>query len=201
MERSKAVFTEVSQLYLAESAKDMGKWMWHNHVQWVANKANGLAEKYGANAEKAYCAALIHDLGDCQHLRSDATFGSWSEEKGEDILMRAGFNQNEAKEIISDIVRPHSCRPGNLPTTLEGKVLATADAMWHLQTNFYPLFCYKQLPENTNIYEEWQEWFNEKIDRDFGTKIFFEDERAEVNDDYKALSRVFRNTALRSKLS
>lgn len=45
-------------------------------------------------------------------------------------------------------------------------------------------------------YDEWQEWFNEKIERDFGSKIFFKDERAEVRDDYEALLRVFGNKTL-----
>jgi len=170
--------------------------MWHNHVQWVANKAERLAKKYGADAEKAYCAALLHDLADCKYERGHDDFGRWSETKGTEALLRAGFSDDEAKEIIEIIIRPHSCRPGNLPTTLEGKVLATADAMFHLQTNFFSIFCYIHRPKHTNTYEEWQEWFNEKIERDYGPKIFFEDERSGVKEDYEALSRVFKNKTL-----
>lgn len=78
-------------------------------------------------------------------------------------------------------------------------MLATADGMWHLQTSFFPVICYMNRPENTKTYEEWQEWFNGKIERDFGSKIFFEDERSEVKGDYEALSRVFGNKTLDSK--
>jgi hypothetical protein len=177
----------------------MGKWMWRNHVQWVANKAGELAEKYHADAEKAYCAALIHDLADSQHPREYEHFANSSEEKGREVLLKAGLSETETNEIIEVIVRPHSCRPGNLPTTLEGKVLATADAMWHLQTSFFPMLCYKRRPAKTHSYEEWQEWFGEKIERDFNVKIFFEAEQAEVKDDYEALSRVFRNKSLHSR--
>ena len=48
-------------------------------------------------------------------------------------------------------------------------------------------------PDNTHTYEEWQEWFMGKVERDFGPKIFFEDEREEVREDYEALKRVFGN--------
>lgn len=168
-------------------------------MQWVANKAKQLAEKYGADAEKVYCAALIHDLADSRYGRYHKGFAAWSEKKGRAVLLKANFSEGEANEIVEIIVRPHSCRPGNLPTTLEGRVLATADAMWHLQTSFFPMLLYKRRPQTTHSYEEWQAWFDEKIERDFRTKIFFEDEHAEVKDDYEALTRIFRNKTLHSK--
>ena len=177
----------------------MGKWMWHNHTQWVADKAKALAEKYGANAEKAYCAALLHDLGDSKYERGHEEFDSWSKQKGQEILLKAGFSADET-HTITEAVRTHSSRPGNLPTTQEGKVLATADGMWHLQTSFFPMICYMNRPDNTKTYEEWQEWFIEKIERDFGPKIFFEDERDQVKEDYEALVRVFENKTLKSML-
>lgn len=176
----------------------MGKWMWHNHTQWVANKALELAEKYGADKEKTYCAALLHDLGDCLYERGRAEFDAWSQGKTKEILNKAGFHKDERDEIL-EAIRTHACRPGHLPKSLEGKTLATADGMWHLQTNFFPVICYMHRPDNTNTYEAWQEWFNAKIERDFGTKIFFEDEKAEVGKNYEALLSVFGNKALDSR--
>lgn len=197
MIKSETVFSEVTTLYKLATTS-MGKWMWHNHTQWVADKAKMLAEKYGADIEKVYCAALLHDLGDSRYERSHADFDTWSNKKGEEILHKAGFSEDEANEILESI-RTHSCRPGNLPTTLEGEVLATADAMWHLQTSFFPVICYMNRPDTAHSYEEWQEWFKKKIERDFGSKIFFEDERNEVREDYKALSTVFGKKALDNK--
>jgi putative nucleotidyltransferase with HDIG domain len=191
MEKSKTVFAEVDDLY-SVATTSMGKWMWRNHTQWVANKALVLAEKYGANTEAVYSAALLHDLGDSRYERGHADFDTWSWEKSKEILKKAGFRKNERDEIL-EAVRTHSCHPGHLPVALEGKVLATADGMWHLQTSFFPVICYMHRPENTKSYEEWQEWFEGKIERDFGPKIFFDDERAEVQEDYKALKRVFNS--------
>jgi hypothetical protein len=197
MEKSKIVFAEASKLYVAATTS-MGRWMWHNHTQWVADKATKLAEKYGADTAKVYCAALLHDLADSQYERGHADFDTWSKEKGQAILLKAGFNEDEISEIL-EAIRTHSCRPGNLPKTLEGKVLATADGMWHLQTSFFPVICYMNRPDNTTTYEEWQDWFSGKIARDFGPKIFFGDEKAEVKEDYAALLRVFGNRTLDSK--
>jgi putative nucleotidyltransferase with HDIG domain len=194
MTRSKMVFTEVSDLY-STATTSMGKWMWHNHTQWVADKAKKLAKKYGADIEKVYCAALLHDLGDSRYERGHKDFDTWSEARGNEILLKAGFNEDEIQEIL-EAVRTHSCRPGNLPRALEGKVLATADGMWHLQTSFFPVICYMNRPEHTHTYKEWQAWFKSKINRDYGPKIFFDDERKEVRDDYEALLRVFGNTSL-----
>ncbi|HSX02735.1 MAG TPA: HD domain-containing protein [Candidatus Saccharimonadia bacterium] len=184
----------MSELYQAATTS-MGQWMWRNHTQWVADKAKQLAEKYGADAEKAYCAALLHDLGDSRYERGHERFEAWSIDKGQEILVKAGFTGTETAEIMAAI-RTHSCRPGNLPTAQEGRVLATADGMWHLQTSFFPIICYMNRPETTKSYEEWQAWFVGKIERDFGPKIFFEDERAEVRADYEALVRVFGKRTL-----
>lgn len=53
MNKQQIVFTEVEKLY-ASSTRDMAKWMWANHVQWVANKALKFAKKYGANEDQVY---------------------------------------------------------------------------------------------------------------------------------------------------
>lgn len=194
MERSKIVLEEVAKLYLIATTS-MGAWMWQNHTQWVANKTYDLARKYGADTEKAYCAALLHDLGDSKYERGHEEFDSWSWETSKAILKNAGFRRAE-RDAILEAIRTHSCHPGHLPTTLEGKALATADGMWHIQTNFFPVICYMNRPDGISSYREWQEWFNTKIERDFGPKIFFEDEREEVREDYLALKRVFSNKTL-----
>jgi hypothetical protein len=194
MDKSNKVFAEVSALY-AHATTSMGKWMWHNHTQWVADKAKQLAKKYKADVEKTYCAALLHDLADSKYERGHKDFESWSWETAKAILKTAGFRKHE-RDLILEAIRTHSCHPGHLPTALEGKVLATADGMWHLQTSFFPVICYMNRPNSTHTYQEWQTWFTGKIERDFGPKIFFEDEKEEVRADYEALLRVFGNKSL-----
>ncbi|EDK72304.1 metal dependent phosphohydrolase [candidate division TM7 genomosp. GTL1] len=196
MGRSKIVFSEVSGIY-SVATTSMGKWMWQNHTQWVADKAKQLAEKYEADVEKSYCAALLHDLGDTKYERGHKDFDSWSWKTSKATLKDAGFRKGE-RDAILEAIRTHSCHPGHLPTSLEGKVLATADGMWHLQTNFFPIICYMNRPDTISSYKEWQNWFEGKIERDFGPKIFFEDEKDEVREDYEALKRVFGDRTLKS---
>ncbi len=196
MDRDKKVFELVKTIYENEETPLMGTWMWHNHVQWVANKTEDLANKYDANTEFAVSAALLHDLGDARYKRDDSKFNEQCEVMGYEVLEEAGFNKEEAKEIIEVIVQPHSCRPESLPTTAEGKVLATADALFHLQTNFFTVLCYANRPERLNSLGAWQEWFDEKIERDYKTKIFFEDEKQEALEDYNSLKLVFGNKTL-----
>ena len=198
MERSKIVWKETDALYGA-SKTVMGKWMWRNHVQWVADKGRQLAEKYDADPEKVYCAALLHDLGDCKYERDHQDFEIWSWEAGKDILKKAGFRRAKRDEIL-EAIRTHSCHLGHLPTALEGRVVATADAMWHIQTSFFPRLCYMHRPLKAKTYDDWQAWFNEKIERDFTVKIFFEDEKEEVRANYEALVRAFGKQDLDSDL-
>lgn len=200
MSRASKVREEVKEIYEHPDSRSMGLWMWQNHVQWVADKAEQLAHKYEADEEKVVSAALLHDLADAKYERDEEHFDTWSENEAKRILQSAGFSEEETTEVIEVLVRPHSCRPNNLPTTLEGKILATADAMFHLQTSFFPMLCYRQRPEHTNTYEEWQRWFEEKIERDYGPKIFFDDEKNEVTADYEALKKVFGNKSLKGIL-
>lgn len=199
MNRLAKVYEKVESIYLSKDTRGMGRWMWNNHVNWVKDKAQVLAQKYQASEEKVMVAALLHDLADARYERGDAEFESWGETQAKQILIDTGFSNEEIDEIFEVIIKPHSCRPLNLPTTIEGKVLATADALFHLQTSFFALLCYKNRPENTSSFEEWQEWFSEKVERDFSNKIFFDDERKEAQPDFDALKRVFGNKTLRSE--
>lgn len=191
MDRCDTVLAEVEKLY-STSSTVMGKWMWVNHTQWVASKARRLAEKYKADIEKSYCAALLHDLGDSKYERGHDSFDSWSWETAKSILKKAGFRRAERDEIL-EAIRTHACHPEHLPTTAEGKILATADGMWHLQTNFFPVICFMNRPDNIKTYKEWQEWFQVKVERDFGPKIFFAEEKEEVRKDYESLQLIFGN--------
>lgn len=189
MDRQAVVFAEVEKLY-ANATTTMGGWMWRNHTQWVAEKATLLANKYGANVETVFCAALLHDLGDSRYERGDSRFDAWSWERGKSILKSAGYRKQQ-RDAILEAVRTHSCHPGHLPITIEGKIVSTADGMWHLQTSFFPAICFMNRPSSVSTYAEWQQWFIEKIERDFHKKMFFTDEQDEVREDFDALKRVF----------
>lgn len=186
--RSKLVFKSVKNLY-ESSERELGKWMWKNHVQWVADKAELLAEKYSANKESVYVGSLLHDLGDVWMERENEDFEKKSNEFSTKILIDAGFKSDEIKDILTNIIEPHSCYPDNLPQSIEGKCLASADAMFHLMTDFFPQFSWKHIPKKN--YDEWIDWVNEKLERDYNNKIFFDSEKEEVEPYFLALKKVY----------
>lgn len=182
----------VEKAYIA-SKEDFAQWMWQNHLQFVAKKTEELSKKFGANEDLAVAGAWLHDFGDAFVHRYSDEHEEMSVSEAKKVLQNAGYSESEIKEVIDVVIEPHSCKKGNFPTTLEGKVLATADALAHLSTDFYIQFAWKHLPENKS-YSEFIDWVNEKLDRDFNKKIFFDEVKNEVKNRYNSLLEVFGKT-------
>lgn len=175
------------------SKDDFAQWMWKNHVQFVAHKAEELSKRFGASEDLAVAGAWLHDFGDAFIDRDSSRYEEVFFTEAKNVLQNAGYTESEIREIIDVIIEPHSCKQGNFPTTPEGKILATADAFAHLTTDFYVQFTWMNLPKNKS-YSEFIDWVNEKIDRDFNKKIFFEEVKEEVEHRYKSLLEVFGKT-------
>lgn len=45
-----------------------------------------------------------------------------------ELMQRAGFDETEIRLTVDDAIRLHGCHEGRIPASIEGKVLATADA-------------------------------------------------------------------------
>lgn len=106
------------------------------------------------------------------------------------VLKQASYSPAEITQVMDEVIAPHSCKDGEFPTTLEGKVMATADALAHLNTDFYVQFAWKHLPDG-KTYPEFLQWVAEKIERDFNAKIFFDEVKVEIEPRYQALKSVF----------
>lgn len=189
MKKHQQVAQLVEAAYLA-SKQPFAKWMWAHHLQFVAKKAEQFAVRFGANADLAVAGAWLHDFGDVFVLRHDPLHEETSKLEAIKILQQVDFTKIEIKNIIEQVIAPHSCYENALPSTLEGQVLATADALAHLQTDFYLHFAWLNLPDDST-YPEFVLWANQKMDRDFYNKIFFEPVREEVREKYLALKKVF----------
>ncbi|MDA1079196.1 MAG: hypothetical protein O2840_00695 [bacterium] len=105
-------------------------------------------------------------------------------------MTQSEYSDDEITRVLEEVILPHSCKEGTLPQSLEGQILATADAIVHLSTDFYLQFAWMHLPEGKN-YAEFLLWVQEKLDRDFKTKIFFDEVREEYRHKYDALKQVF----------
>jgi hypothetical protein len=175
------------------SSQEFAQWMWKYHVPVVAEKTEQLAQRFEANADIAVAGAWLHDFGDAFMHRFDDAHDETSFREGEEVLQQSGYTPAEIEQVMKQVIEPHSCRDGNLPVTLEGKVMATGDALAHLTTDFYLQFCWQHLPEGKN-YHEFLDWVSEKLDRDFNHKIFFAEVQQETRQRYEALIEVFSYT-------
>jgi putative nucleotidyltransferase with HDIG domain len=186
--KHKKLYQLVEDLYI-NTKEPFGKWMWPNHVVYVADFSKNLAQKYKANLDLSIAAALLHDIGDVYIYRFDQKHEQISNSKAQELLEKADFAPQEIKELVEVIIPAHSCHHKK-PPTLEGQILSTGDAMAHLLTDFYLQFCWKHTPQGKS-YAKWIDWAQKKLDRDYKMKICFEDERQKVKDRYLGLKLIF----------
>ncbi len=185
----KKLHTLVEELYLAKHAgrDEWADWLYIHHVLWVANKCGEFCSRFGGDHEIAVAAALVHDIADAVMRREDKGHEQKSLQLGRDLCNQAGYAKDEIDIIIEDIALRHSCHDSVVPQSLEGKLMAAADACSHYQTDFY---LYAFYGTNFGSYDERKVWAREKIERDYSQKIFHEEIRSEVHNEYEALKRL-----------
>ena len=161
------VFHLVEKLYTSPYAQSdpWTRWAWPNHVQVVAKYAQQLAQKHHANEDFCVAGALLHDIADTVIARSHPEHERKSYEMAREILEQCQYTPEEITVVIEQIITPHSCNT-ILPTTLEGKILATADGMSHFLTDFYLYFCWMHFGPKDD-YEQYKAWVLNKIDKHF----------------------------------
>lgn len=168
---------------------DWADWLFKNHVFVVADNAKRLAEKYGADAELSAAAALLHDIADARMTRSDPEHEATSLKMARQILEEVGYSDDQIRLVVDDAIRYHSCHDGHKPESLEGLVLATADSLAHLKTDFYVYAAWAFGKDGT--LEQLKAWALKKIDRDLHDKISFDDERHDAQSDYEAVKLLY----------
>ena len=182
----------VEELYTANNpnADEWIDWAYKNHVLFVANLAEKIAIKQQAKTELVVAGALLHDIADAVMARESSSHEDKSLEMAAKLLQESGFAPSETNFIVNEIIKPHSCYEPLLPTTLEGKVMATADGAAHFLTDFYPLFCWRHYGPKDD-YQAFKDWMRAKMEKDFTKKLFFDDIKEEVRPRYEALKLLF----------
>ena len=191
MKRLELLERNVQELYAAKDPNraDWADWLGENHVFVVADNASELARRYSANEELARAAAVLHDIADTKMSRFADNHEEMSLQIGRRLMKGADFSDAEIKLVVDDAVRYHSCHDGHIPESLEGKILASADSMAHLQTDFY-IFATWMLGKE-NPLPDVKSWVLKKLDRDFNNKILFDDVHEECRKDYENLKELF----------
>ena len=148
-------------------------WLYPNHVLVVADNAVELAQRFDVPVDQCRAAALLHDIADVAMSRFDPNHEAESLTIARSLLRESGFSDKEIGVVVDDALKLHSCRDGQRPATLVGKILATADALGHLNTDFYTYTTQNLMPRRPE--EQKRTWAAKKIPRDYYNKIAFDE--------------------------
>lgn len=191
MNRIEKLEAKVRELYEAKypDRADWADWLYENHIFIVADFAVELAKRFGGNVEYSQASAMLHDIADSKMKRFDSGHETESLKIAKSLLKESEYNEEEIKLIVDDAIKYHSCHGGITPKSVEGRVLATADALAHLKTNFYEYFSTSLLREKTP--DEVNQSTLSKLDRDFNNKIIFNEVKDEAERDYRRLKALY----------
>lgn len=194
MARLDDLWQEVEALYKQQlpSREAWSDWLYPNHVVVVTNSAKKIAERKNANVELSQVAALLHDVADFKMARANTDHEAESLKIAREVMQKHGYSDDEIALVVDDAIRYHSCHGDERPKSIEGLVLATADSLAHLQTNFYP-FATWQFGKSGRDFAELTTWVLKKIERDLMNKISFDDIREEARPDYEMIKELYIN--------
>lgn len=191
MNKLEQVRAQVRDLYHSKNPNrdEWADWLYVNHVLVVAEKSAELAKKYAANEELSEVAALLHDIADVEMARVNPAHEDRSLAIAREVMTNVGYTDDEIMLVVDDAIRYHSCHGDERPSSKEGLIMATADSLAHLQTDFYVFATWAF--GKTRSLEELKAWLLKKIDRDLENKITFEDEREAARPDYEILKDLY----------
>jgi uncharacterized protein len=167
--------------------KQIWDWnFWRYHVSLVVKNAQLLAKKLGANGEVVELAALLHDIGAIKFGKENhENTGALEAEK---ILKKLNYPQQTINEV-KYCIKAHRGSSKKKPRSLEAEIIRNADAMAHFDT--VPSLFRAALILKKNNLKQAQQWFLEKIERDWNQKLTISEARKMMEKKYKAISSLF----------
>lgn len=191
MVRFDNLFQKVETLYAEkqEGRSPWSDWMYPNHVLVVNDNARVVAERVGANVELSQVAALLHDIAYIKMRTSDSGYEAECLKLARQIMTECSYSEDEIALVVEDAIQYHSCHDDQRPKSKEGLVLATADSLAHLQTDFY-VFATWDLGKRETL-DEVKSWVLAKIERDLNNKISFDKIREEARPDYEMIKKLY----------
>jgi len=157
------------------------EWFYSIHLLAVEKFAKELLGKLPkADKELVMLGVWLHDLQRVRGIKGDhVKIGATEAGK---TMEQIGYGQ-EAIERVKETILAHSYDGKVRPKTLEGKILATADAMSHFTNDFYLEIAVM----GRRDVKGFKKWALEKIERDYHKKIFFPFAKKIVAKHYRAL--------------
>ena len=166
------------------NSKYIESWFYDEHLLAVEKYANFLLEKLPkADKEIVLLGVWLHDTQRIRGIKGNhQKIGAIEAKK---IMLEYSYSADIIKKV-QNIILTHSC-DNRMPTTLEGKILATADAMTHYTNDFYLRIA---IMGQKNL-EELKSWALEKLNRDYNKKIFFSFAKKEIKKRHAIFTKLF----------
>lgn len=159
---------EVERFAREKFAKADMNWFVKMHLEYVEKFSLILAEKKNANKDVLRLSVWLHDINHDKvkenHHMENAAFAV-------ELLAKQGFDAKIVK-AVEHCILTHSCKNDHIPQTLEAKILASADAMSHID-NFSVLLFVAFVIEKYDT-KRAHEWLSRKIDRDWNKILIHE---------------------------
>ncbi len=190
MDKLKSIENQVRNIYKKSDNEFMKTWFFENHVKVVSNYSEKISSTVNSDKEICVLAALFHDVARAWGVWNDPQLMDESLRKAEELMSKEGYSQDEISKVKGAILY-HSCEQ-TLPKTIEGKVVATADALAHLMTDFYLVILHNKWIEKAKNLETYRKWVLEKVERDFNKKIFFDEWKSKSKQRYEAIKNFFQ---------
>jgi len=159
-------------------------WFYSTHLLGVEKFAKELLKKCpNANAEVVFLGVWLHDLQRIRGIKGD--HAKMSAGEAEKVMSQFDYPKDVIIHV-KQIILSHSCERV-MPKTVEGKILASADAMSHYVADFYLTIAVT----GQRDLAEFKKWALEKLDRDYQKKIFFAFARKMIEQRHRILKDVF----------
>jgi len=150
---------DVRQRFDEQDRKHAGfPWMYSNHISIVKDEAEDLLEVYDADEHVVMLGAILHDVG---YLKDHKNHESVGYEQATEILEEHEIKLSKKQlEILEEAISEHGYK--SQPESIEAKIIASADALAHLNPQFW--ITNSKTKENT--ISEFYEWMENKIQKD-----------------------------------
>lgn len=160
-------------------------WFYNEHLLGVEENAKYLLENLAeADEELVMLGVWLHDLQRIRGIKGDHQIKG--AEEAEKVLKELNYSE-EIVEKVKKMILCHSCDEV-MPSTLEEKILATADAMSHYYNDFY----LRIATLGQRDLKAFREWSEEKINRDYNKKIAFDFAKEKIQDRHNTLVKLFK---------
>jgi predicted hydrolase (HD superfamily) len=158
-------------------------WFFDKHLLGVEKMARELLKKLPeANEEIVMLGVWLHDLERIRDIDGEhAKMGAIESEK---VLKEYDYNK-ETIEAVKKIILTHSCDSDLMPESIEGKILASADALSHFINDFYINIAVLG-QRNT---EEFKKYALDKLNRDCNKKIQFDFAKEMIQERYDTIKK------------